>query len=125
MIQRKEETQAPPYPTALVVRRLGSTSGDEAKVSAALANLDDAPITAPLRATLRMLTNLLREGSVAADNMRELLAAGVSGDQIEDALAVAFAFDVTNTLAGAFGFTVPGPKAFEAGAAFLLSRGYR
>jgi AhpD family alkylhydroperoxidase len=99
--------------------------GDGAKVSAALAALDDAPIAAPLRATLRMLAKLVRDGSVGADDMRALLDAGVSREQIEDALAVAFAFDVTNTLASAFGFTVPGPKAFEAGAAFLLSRGYR
>jgi uncharacterized peroxidase-related enzyme len=99
--------------------------GDEAKVAAALGDLDHAPIAAPLRATLRMLAKLLREGSVPEDDMRALLAAGVSPEQIEDALAVAFAFDVTNTLAGAFGFAVPGPKAFEAGAAFLLSRGYR
>ncbi len=99
--------------------------GDEAKVSAALADLADAPIEAPLRATLRMLAKLVREGSVTADDMRALLTAGVSREQIEDALAVAFAFDVTNALAGAFGFAVPGPKAFEAGAAFLLSRGYR
>jgi uncharacterized peroxidase-related enzyme len=99
--------------------------GDEARVSAALADLDHAPIAEPLRATLRMLANLLREGSVTADDMRDLLAAGVSHEQVEDALAVAFAFDVTNTLAGAFGFSVPGPKAFEAGAAFLLSHGYR
>jgi uncharacterized peroxidase-related enzyme len=99
--------------------------GDEAKVSAALANLDDAPIAAPLRAALHMLAKLLHEGSVTVDDMRALLSAGVSPEQIEDALAVAFAFDVTNTLAGAFGFTVPGPEAFEAGAAFLLSRGYR
>jgi uncharacterized peroxidase-related enzyme len=99
--------------------------GDAAKVSAALADLDGAPIAAPLRAALRMLAKLLRDGPVGADDMRSLLADGVSREQIEDALAVAFAFDVTNTLAGAFGFTVPGPKAFEAGAAFLLSRGYR
>jgi uncharacterized peroxidase-related enzyme len=99
--------------------------GDEAKVSAALADLDHAPIAEPLRATLRMLVKLLREGSVTEDDMGPLLAAGVSPEQVEDALAVAFAFDVTNTLAEAFGFTVPGPKAFEAGAAYLLSRGYR
>ncbi|HEY4015543.1 MAG TPA: hypothetical protein VGM06_19510 [Polyangiaceae bacterium] len=70
-----------------------------------------------------MLTKLMREGPVRDEDMRALLAAGVSPEQVED--AVAFVFDVTNTLAGAFGFTVPGPKAFEAGAAFLLSRGYR
>ena len=99
--------------------------GDSAKVSSALADLETAPLTEPLRAVLRMLAKLVREGSVGVDDMRTVLAAGVSAEQIEDALAVAFAFDVTNRLAEAFGFSVPGPKAFEAGAAFLLSRGYR
>ena len=45
--------------------------------------------------------------------------------QIEDALAVCFSFNVTGRLADAFGFVVPGPKAFEAGAKYLLARGYR
>jgi hypothetical protein len=31
----------------------------------------------------------------------------------------------TDRLADAFGFSVPGPKAFEARAKFLLARGYR
>jgi AhpD family alkylhydroperoxidase len=52
-------------------------------------------------------------------------AAGVSREQIEDALAISFAFNTTDRLADAFGFFVPGPKAFEAGAKFLLRRGYR
>ena len=45
--------------------------------------------------------------------------------RIEDALAVSFAFNTTDRLADAFGFFVPGPKAFEAGAKVLLRRGYR
>jgi uncharacterized peroxidase-related enzyme len=98
---------------------------DEPKVSSVLADFENAPIGAPLRATLRMLAKLLRDGSVTADDMRVVLAAGGSHEQVRDALAVAFAFDVTNTLAEAFDFTVPSSKAFEAGAAFLLSRGYR
>jgi hypothetical protein len=32
---------------------------------------------------------------------------------------------VIGRLADAFGFFVPGPKAFEAGAKYLLARGYR
>jgi uncharacterized peroxidase-related enzyme len=98
---------------------------DASKVSATLADVDVAPIAEPLRATLRMLGRLVRDGSVTADDMRAVLAAGVSREQIRDALAVAFAFNVTNRLADAFGFSVPGPKAFEAGASFLLARGYR
>ena len=53
------------------------------------------------------------------------MAAGVSRGQIEDALAVAFAFNTMNRLADAFGFSVPGPKGFEAGAKYLLAHGYR
>jgi hypothetical protein len=57
--------------------------------------------------------------------MRAVLAAGVSREQIEDALAVCFSFNTIDRLADAFGFFVPGPKAFEAGAKYLLARGYR
>jgi uncharacterized peroxidase-related enzyme len=99
--------------------------GDEAKVSATLSNLDTAPIDERLRATLRLLGKLTREQTVEADDMRAVLAAGVSRAQLEDALAVCFAFNIINRLADAFGFVVPGPEAFEAGAKFLLARGYR
>jgi len=98
---------------------------DEAKVSAVLSNLENAPIGEQMRATLRLLGKLTREHAVTADDMRAVLAAGVSREQIEDALAVSFAFNTTDRLADAFGFFVPGPKAFEAGAKFLLRRGYR
>ncbi len=98
---------------------------DEAKVSAVLSDLETAPIDEPLRATLRMLGKLTAEQAVTADDMRAVLAAGVSREQIEDALAVSFAFNTTDRLADAFRFFVPGPKAFEAGAKFLLRRGYR
>jgi hypothetical protein len=38
---------------------------------------------------------------------------------------VAFAFNTINRLVDAFGFVVPGPEALDAGAKFLLVRGYR
>jgi AhpD family alkylhydroperoxidase len=82
---------------------------DEAKVSAVLSDLETAPIEEPLRATLRLLGKLTREHAVTADDMR----------------AVDFAFNTTDRLADAFGFFVPGPKAFEAGAKVLLRRGYQ
>jgi hypothetical protein len=72
-----------------------------------------------------MLRKLAREHSVTADDMRAVLAAGASRAQIEDALAVAFAFDTITRLANVFGFSVPDSKAFQAGAKFLLARGYR
>jgi uncharacterized peroxidase-related enzyme len=98
---------------------------DAAKVDAVLADLDTAPIEEPLRATLRMLRKLTREQSVDTDDMRAVLATGVSREQIEDALAVSFAFNVTARLADAFGFAMPTQQAFESGAKYLLARGYR
>ena len=99
--------------------------GDGKMVSALLSDLDTAVIEQPLRATLLMLRKLTREHVVSADDMRVVLAAGASRQQIEDALAVCFSFNVIGRLADAFGFFVPGPKAFEAGAKYLLARGYR
>jgi hypothetical protein len=86
---------------------------------------DVADLSEPLRATLRMLGKLTREHAVNVDDMRAVLAAGASRQQIEDALAVCFSFNVISRLADAFGFFVPGPEAFKAGAKYLLARGYR
>jgi uncharacterized peroxidase-related enzyme len=99
--------------------------GDGGSVSAVLSDLDTAKISEPLRATLCMLRKLTREHAVSADDMRAVLAAGVSRQQIEDALAVCFSFNVIGRLADAFEFLVPGPEAFDTGAKYLLARGYR
>jgi uncharacterized peroxidase-related enzyme len=98
---------------------------DGAKVQAVLTDLESAPVEEPLRATLRMLGRLTAEGEVSADDMRQVLSAGASPQQIEDALAVCAAFNTTDRLADAFGFEVLSPKGFEAGAKYLLKRGYR
>jgi uncharacterized peroxidase-related enzyme len=98
---------------------------DGQKVAAVLADLESAPVGDGLRATLRMLGQLTREGQVSAKDMRQVLSAGVSRRQVEDALAVCAAFNTTNRLADAFGFEVLSPEAFEAGARYLLKRGYR
>jgi uncharacterized peroxidase-related enzyme len=102
-----------------------AASHDEARVAAVLSDLETAPIEEPLRATLRMLQKLTRDHTVDANDMRRVLAAGVSPEQVEDALAIGFAFNTTNRLADAFGFFVPGPKGFESGAKYLLARGYK
>jgi uncharacterized peroxidase-related enzyme len=98
---------------------------DESRVAAVLADLDAAPIEEPLRATLRMLGKLTRDGTVGADDVRDVLAAGVSPKQVQDALAVCAAFTITDRLADAFGFEVLDRDGFDAGAKYLLKRGYR
>jgi uncharacterized peroxidase-related enzyme len=97
---------------------------DPDRVRAVLTDLDTAPIEEGLRATLRMLDRLAREGGVTADDMRAVLAAGVTPQQIEDALAVGAAFNITNRLADAFGFELLDEGGYAAGASFLLKRGY-
>ena len=98
---------------------------DRMLVTAVLADLDTAPIRAPLRETLRMLATLTREGAVSAALMRRVLAAGVSSEEILDALAVGFAFNITDRLANAFDFELLDQRGFEEGAKYLLKRGYR
>lgn len=99
--------------------------GDDEKVAATLADLETAPIDERLRATLRLLAKLTREHRVDPDDIRAVLAHGVSPAQISDAFAVCLAFNITDRLADAFDFEVASPQAMTAGARYLLKRGYR
>ncbi len=98
--------------------------GDRAKIDQVLSDITKAPVSAQLLATLTMLAKLTHENTISAEDVRTVLATGVTTEQVEDALAVCFAFNVTNRLADAFGFYVPSDDAFEAGAKYLLKRGY-
>lgn len=98
---------------------------DEKRVAAVLDDLDSADVEEPLRAALRMLGKLVAEGTVSAADMRAVLAAGATAEQVGDALAVCAAFNTTNRLADAFGFEVLSPAEFDAGAKYLLKRGYK
>ncbi|MFI6430630.1 carboxymuconolactone decarboxylase family protein [Rhodococcus oryzae] len=99
--------------------------GDDARVTATLADVETAPIEEPLRATLRMLGKLTRQQSIDEDDIRAALAASVSPRRIEDALAVCLAFNITDRLANAFDFSVASPEAMNAGARHLVKHGYR
>lgn len=97
---------------------------DDTTAAATLADLDTAPISEPLRATLRLIGRLTREHSINADDVRTVLAAGVTPAQVKDALAVSLVFNITDRLANAFDFEMAGPAAMEAGARHLVKRGY-
>jgi AhpD family alkylhydroperoxidase len=97
---------------------------DRGKVDAALAGLDEAPLGEPLKQTLHLVGKLTREGAVDDADIRTVLSAGASPEQIEDALGVCFAFNTTARLANAFGFELLSPEGFDAGAKYLLKRGY-
>lgn len=97
----------------------------EKNVTALICDPVVAGLEEPLRATLLMIGKLTKEHAVDADDMQAVLAAGASPQQIEDALAVCFSFNVIGRLADSFDFSVPPPDAFRAGAKYLLARGYR
>ncbi len=93
-------------------------------MAAVLADLDTAPIAEPLRATLRLLAKVTRD-VVTVDDMRTVLAAGVTRAQIEDALDVAFCFNVITRLADAFEFALQTKPELAGAATHLLKRGYK
>jgi alkylhydroperoxidase family enzyme len=91
--------------------------------------LDDymtAPIDDKLRAALGLLRKMaLEPEALAADDVRPLLALGVSRRAVVDALYVGFLFNIYDRLADTLGWEVPSAAAYDAGAKQLLSRGYR
>jgi len=99
--------------------------GNSQPVPATFSDEELAAIKEPLRATLLMLRKLSRHNTIEVEDIRAVLDARASRQQIKDALAVCFAFNVIGRLADTFGFSVPGPEALAAGAKYLLSRGYR
>jgi alkylhydroperoxidase family enzyme len=97
----------------------------EETVRAALADPASAPIDESLRATLAFLRKVTREHeALTTDDVRALLALGVTRSQIEEALDVAFAFNVITRLADTFEFEVGSRASFDAGAKHLLKSGY-
>ncbi len=95
-------------------------------VKAVLDDLETAEIGAPLRATLRFLAKVTKQhAEVTADDIRTLVAAGVTRAQIEDALLVGWSFNVITRLADTFEFEVGPDAAFDSSAKQLLSRGYK
>ena len=82
---------------------------DRERVAAVLADPATAPVEEPLRATLLMLGKLIRAGTLSAADVRQVLAAGVSPEQVRDALAVCAAFDTTNRLGTRSGAEPPAP----------------
>ncbi len=101
---------------------LASVASDHAGSVAGLATV---AISEPLRATLAFLRKVTREhASITPHDVSALYASGVTRAQIEDALAVGFAFNVITRLADAFRFDIPPQASFDTSAKMLLKRGY-
>ena len=91
-----------------------------------LADWRTAAIPEPLRLALAFAEKLTRTpGEVAADDVRPLLAGGLSREQVEDVIAVVACFSLITRVADALDFDVPTVDVFDADAKMLLKRGYR
>ena len=99
------------------VAKLAYQSADSFPQSLSDSEIADLP--QPLKATLLML----QKQAPDVDDMRAVLAAGASREQLEDALAVSFSFNIISRLANCFDFAVPGQDDLVAGEKYLLARG--
>jgi alkylhydroperoxidase family enzyme len=90
--------------------------------------LDDcrsAPIDEKLRAMIGLLeTFTMRPEEIAADDVRAVLHAGVTKEQIRDAFYVAFLFNTYDRLADTLGWELPEDRYYAKAGRFLLKKGY-
>ena len=101
------------------------SSGDDALVRSVLEDYRTAPIPEKLRTMLAFLDKLtLRPAEVGPEDMEPLLAVGLSGEEIEDAIHVCSMFNIINRMADALGFLQPERKVYESSARYLLKNGY-
>ena len=90
-----------------------------------LADYRAAPVDERLRATLALLeTFTLRPDELRADDVRAVLATGVTREAIRDAFYVAFLFNTYDRLADTLGWELPDERYYPKAGRFLLKKGY-
>jgi alkylhydroperoxidase family enzyme len=90
-----------------------------------IADYRTAPIDETLRATLGLLEKFtLSPETLGPDDIRPVLALGVTRDAIRDAFYVAFLFNTYDRLADTLGWELPDAGYYPKAGQFLLKRGY-
>lgn len=93
--------------------------------------LDDyttAPIDEKLRATLGLLRKMtLEPDALVAADAAAVLATGVTAEALQDAMQVAYLFNIYDRLADSMGWHVPDERSgyYQRAAQRLLKQGYR
>ncbi|MFL6193464.1 MAG: peroxidase [Thermoanaerobaculia bacterium] len=101
--------------------------GDDETVRAVLADYRTAPVSERLRAMLGFLEKLtLRPAEVGPEDVAPLRAAGLTREEIEDAIHVCVLFNLINRIADSLGFEPQTEAGYAGSARRLLSAvGYR
>jgi alkylhydroperoxidase family enzyme len=95
-------------------------------VQKVLADWRTAPVGEKVRAALGFLEKLtLQPAEVTKADAQAALAAGISRQALEDAIAVCAGFCIIDRIADATSFHVPSPQDFAIGARALLKFGYK
>jgi alkylhydroperoxidase family enzyme len=90
-----------------------------------LDDVESAPVDDRLRATLLFLRKLTLEPErVTAEDVRPLLAAGVSREAVADAAYVCYLFSIYTRLADSLGWALLDDAGYQAAGRSLLKRGY-
>jgi hypothetical protein len=90
-----------------------------------LADVDAAPVDDKVKAMIHYLEKVtLEPGALLPEDAARVLAHGVTPKAIEDALMVAFCFNLITRLADSFGWHIPDEGGFQASGKSLLERGY-
>jgi uncharacterized peroxidase-related enzyme len=98
----------------------------EALTRSALTERDSAPISDGLKQTLQFLEKLtVSPRSITRDDISLLRVAGVSDDQIHNAVEVCVHFCMINRLADAFGFRLETPDQLDNHANTIVKKNYK
>ena len=94
-------------------------------VAAVLADHRTAPIPEKLRAMLGFLEKLtLHPQEIGPDDVAPLRAAGLTDEEIEDAIHVCALFNVINRVGDSLGFEPADANGYKVSARMLLTKGY-
>lgn len=100
--------------------------GEDRVVRAILEDYRTAPISEKLRAMLGFLEKLtLRPAEVGPEDVVPLRTAGLTDEEIEDAIHVCANFNVINRIADSLGFDQPDRRVYDKSARMLLRSGYK
>ncbi len=95
-------------------------------MEAVLEDFESAPVDEKMKEMLRFLEKMtLRPEELSTEDAQRLREVGLSDTAIEDAIGVAFVFNLIDRLADSFAFEVPPADFFATGAPMMLKRGYK